>query len=94
MIFAGRLVDRRFRRRGGLEPSRLGDRHRGRRRGQVQDRPWLSARLSLRAEVCIKGNSHHFCLGVRVSVCGARLTSRKLLSALCPVHTCIAWYSV
>ena len=78
MTSADRLVDRRFPRRGGLEPSRLGDRHCGRRRGQVQDRPWLSARLSLRAESHIKGNCHHFCLGVRVSVCGARLVSSKI----------------
>ena len=88
MTFAGRLFDRRFGRWGGLEPSRLGDRHRGRRRGQVQYRPWLSARLSLRAESHIKGNSHHFCLGVRVSVCGARLVSSELFKCLA-VYTCI-----
>ena len=53
------------------------------RGGEVRDRFWVSAHLSLRAEVRIKGISHHF---LRVCVCAyecpwARLTSRKLLSA-------------
>ena len=49
------------------------------RGGKVQDRPWVSAHLSLRAEVRNKGISHHFfCLRVCVSVCGPRLVSSEL----------------
>ena len=38
------------------------------RGGKVRGRPWASAHLSLRAEVRIKGISHHF-LGVCVRMC-------------------------
>ena len=63
------------------------------RGGKVRGSPWASAHLSLRAEVHIKGISHHFwgvCVCMCVYVCPwARLTSRKLLSALFAAYTCI-----